>query len=258
MAEYLRIVHLSKAICSVPWGDDRAFLAGLSNIVAAHCSQAHRIISLSCQSSLFSYPNHLVTMSISVQRQRFNDGAQKEMDVGVSSTSDTPSTLSQERLDRTKAIRRKVDTKILLWYSFVYLIMRINVSNISNTAIMNVEQGDGIKHQLGNLKSAQWAWVLSIFYYPYMLAEPASTLLLKRFKPRVWMSRIMITWGIVSMCQAATQNYAGILAARFFLGLAEVRDRPLCLHCSHAWKLTTAVGGFLSGCAISSQLLVSG
>ncbi|KAK5118602.1 hypothetical protein LTR85_008067 [Meristemomyces frigidus] len=175
-------------------------------------------------------------MSSPVLYNQRDDGSQKEMGFGVSSTgSDTPSTSSQEQLDRVKAVRRKVDIKILLWYSFVYLVMRINVSNISNTAIMNVEAGHGIKKQLGSLNSAQWAWVLSIFYYPYMLFEPTSTLLLKRFKPRVWMSRIMITWGIISMCQAATGNYAGILAARFFLGLAEAGFYPGVLYHLSFW-----------------------
>lgn len=89
---------------------------------------------------------------------------------------------------------RKVDKRLLLWYSFVYLIMRIHVGNISNTAIMNLEEGTGIKQQLGNLTSTQWAWVLSIFYYPYMFFEPVSTLALKKFTPRKWMSRIMFTW----------------------------------------------------------------
>jgi len=35
-----------------------------------------------------------------------------------------------------KAVYRKVDFRILLWYSLVYLIMRIHVSNITNTAIV--------------------------------------------------------------------------------------------------------------------------
>ena len=117
-----------------------------------------------------------------------------------------------------KAAQRKADRRIVLWYSFVYLIMRIHVSNVTNTAIINIEEGDGIKKQLGNLTSGQWAWVLSIFYYPYMFIEPVSTMMLKRFSPSVWMSRIMVTWGIISMCQGATHNYSGILAARFFLG----------------------------------------
>lgn len=72
--------------------------------------------------------------------------------------------------------------------------MRIHVSNISNTAIINLEQGTGIKKQLGNLSSQQWAWVLSIFYYPYMFFEPLATLCLKKFGPRKWMVRIMVTW----------------------------------------------------------------
>ncbi|OJJ41829.1 hypothetical protein ASPWEDRAFT_56825 [Aspergillus wentii DTO 134E9] len=125
-----------------------------------------------------------------------------------------------------KQIHRQIDTRILLWYSFVYLIMRVDVTNISNAAIINIEEGNGIKKELGNLTSSQWAWALSIFYYPYLFFEPASTVLLKRWSPSVWMSRIMITWGIISMCQGATTNYAGILATRFFLGLAEAGFYP--------------------------------
>lgn len=143
--------------------------------------------------------------------------------------------LSPEQHARIHAVYRKVDIKLPLWYSFVYLIMRIHVSNVSNTAIMNLEQGDGIKKQLGHLTSGQWAWVLSIFYYPYMIFEPPSTLLLKRFTPSVWMSRIMLTWGIVSMCQGATQNYAGILACRFFLGLCEAGYYPGVLYHLSFW-----------------------
>jgi len=169
-------------------------------------------------------------------RRGGDNGAEKdEIDVAVAVSPTASSTTSQDQLDHVKAIRRKVDIKILLWYSFVYLIMRIHVSNVTNTAIINLEQGDGIKKQLGIVTSAQWAWVISIFYYPYMMFEPASTLLLKRFSPRVWMSRIMVTWGIISMCQGATQSYSGILACRFFLGLAEAGYYPGVLYHLSFW-----------------------
>lgn len=146
-----------------------------------------------------------------------------------------------------KSAHKKLDRRLILWYAFVYLFMRIHVSNISNTAIINLEQGDGIKAQLGNLTSQQWAWVLSIFYYPYLFFEPIATLALKKFGPRKWMARIMITWvlalcfiissypravlltlrqGTISMCQGATNSYAGILACRFFLGAAEAGFYP--------------------------------
>lgn len=133
-----------------------------------------------------------------------------------------------------KAVQRKVDIRILAWYCFVYLIMRIHVSNITNTAIINEETNDDILDQL-SLSSQQWAWCLSIFYYPYGVFEPVSTLLLKKFKPRIWMSRIMITWGIISMCQGATQNYAGLLACRFMLGLAEAGFYPGVLYHLSFW-----------------------
>ncbi|KAE8408113.1 major facilitator superfamily domain-containing protein [Aspergillus pseudonomiae] len=148
-------------------------------------------------------------------------------------------TNSHQRTDRNlQKIHREVDFRILLWYSFVYLIMRIDVTNISNAAIINIEEGNGIKKELGNLSSEQWAWALSIFYYPYMFFEPASTVLLKRWSPSIWMSRIMITWGIISMCQGATRNYGGILATRFFLGLAEAGFYPGVLYHLSFWYNT--------------------
>jgi hypothetical protein len=110
----------------------------------------------------------------------------------------TPGSSSESDVDyersgpNLKKVQHKVDRKLLAWYCFVYLIMRIHVSNITNTAIINEETHDDILDQL-NLSSGQWAWVLSIFYYPYAAFEPASTLLLKRFKPNIWMSRIMVT-----------------------------------------------------------------
>ncbi|KAF4884651.1 MFS transporter prlL [Colletotrichum fructicola] len=150
---------------------------------------------------------------------------------------------------------RKIDKRLLLWYSFVYLIMRIHVSNISNAAIINLEQGTGIRKQLENLSSSQWAWALSIFYYPYMVFEPLATLALKRFSPSIWMGRIMITWGIISMCQGATQDYAGILACRFFLGLAEAGFYPGVLYHLSFWYPTQRLPlriGFFYACGMFS------
>jgi MFS family permease len=133
--------------------------------------------------------------------------------------------------------------------------MRMNVSNITNTAILNLETGTDIRHQLGNLSSSEWAWTLSIFWYPYLFFEPLATLMLKRFGPSVWMSRIMVTWGIVSMCQGAMTNYAGILACRFFLGVAEAGFWPGCLYHLSFWypseKLPLRIA-FLYACGMSS------
>ena len=75
-----------------------------------------------------------------------------------SSTSDIES--QDEKTAKLKAVQRKIDIKLLLWYSFVYLVLSIHKTNIANTAIINVEQGTDIITQLGNLSSGQWAWAL--------------------------------------------------------------------------------------------------
>lgn len=63
-------------------------------------------------------------------------------------------------------------------------------------------------------------------------------MLLKKFSPSVWMARIMITWGIISMCQGATKSYSGILACRFFLGFAEAGFYPGVLYHLSFWYPT--------------------
>jgi sugar phosphate permease len=178
--------------------------------------------------------------------------ASKEVTSTQASNFDLSSQISEATL---KSAHRKIDRRLLGWYAFVYLIMRIHVGNISNSAIINLEQGTGIKKQLGNLSSAQWAMALSIFYYPYMVFEPFATLALKHFSPSVWMSRIMLTWGVISMCQGATQNYAGILACRFFLGAAEAGFYPGVLYHLSFWYPTDKLPlriGFFYACGMFS------
>lgn len=157
---------------------------------------------------------------ISTTLESSGEASKAALDINAPSSQET---LSPDVIDSgiNKAVRHKVDRRLLAFYCVVYLFMRINATNVTNTAIMNAGKPSNIRTQLGNLTSEQWAWIISIFSYPYMFFEPPSTLLLKRFTPRVWMSRIMITWGAVSMCQAAATNYGSMLACRFFLGAAE-------------------------------------
>lgn len=143
------------------------------------------------------------------EKVTYNDTEYSDSDVEI-----------QNQKQEYKKILRKVDRRILYLYAIVYLFTQINKGNVSNVAIVNLEAGHGIKKEL-NLNSEQWAWCLSAFYYPYLFFEPLSTVLLKTFGPSVWQSRIMVTWGALSMLQAAARNFSGLVAVRFFLGLAE-------------------------------------
>ncbi|KAJ3858846.1 high-affinity nicotinic acid transporter [Lentinula novae-zelandiae] len=133
-----------------------------------------------------------------------------------------------------KRIQRKIDLRIMPWICLTYMFMRLNVNTVGNIAIINAEQKHDIKTQL-HLSPSQWAWVISCFYYTYMGIEPFSTLMMKKTSPSFWISRIMVSWGIVACCGAAVQNYAGLITIRTLLGAAEGGFFPCILYYLAFW-----------------------
>ena len=63
-----------------------------------------------------------------------------------------------------KTAYRKTDFRLVAWYSFVFLVLRVESHNIANAAIMNIEADTDIQHQLGDLSSEQWAMILSAYH----------------------------------------------------------------------------------------------
>lgn len=161
--------------------------------------------------------------------------------------------VADEPLVYRKALR-KVDWRIVIPYSLAYICTNINKTNISNVAIVNLEAGHGIKKQL-SISSAEWAWCITAFYYPYCFCEPLFTLFLKKFSPRAWMSRIMLTWGTISMLQLTATSFQGLVAARFFLGLAESSFYTSVLYHFSFWIKPTDLPsrlGFFYSCGMLS------
>jgi len=44
---------------------------------------------------------------------------------------------------------------------------------------------------------------------------------MKLFRPSIWIPSIMVAWGICCLCMGFVKNYAGLLAVRAAMGLAE-------------------------------------
>lgn len=107
-----------------------------------------------------------------------------------------------------------------------YLINYLDRVNLGNARTLNNDKPhDNIQSQL-KLTGIRYSIVVAIFFVPYVCMEFPSNILLKYFSPRVWIGRIMISWGIVTMCTASVSTYNGLLVARFFLGLAEAGFYP--------------------------------
>ncbi|KAJ7435480.1 MFS general substrate transporter [Mycena galericulata] len=131
-------------------------------------------------------------------------------------------------------VLRRVDMRIMPLVLLQYLFMRVDVTNISNAAIMNIEQKTDIKTQL-HLSAQQWVWAIACFYYPYMFLEPISTILLKKTSAPVWLSRIMVTWGITTCCIAATTSYGGLITTRVLVGALEAGYFPCIVYFWTFW-----------------------
>lgn len=156
-----------------------------------------------------------------------------------------------------KRYLRKVDAWLVGFYSLVYIFRVIDSANYSNAAIINLENGTGIKKQLGFTPS-QWSWTLSIFSYSYMIFEPSNTILLKTFKPSVWMFVLILLWGVSACSSAAAQDFAGMMCVRFAIGAAEAGFFPAVLYHMAFWykpsELPQRIAIFYSVGQLSSAL----
>jgi sugar phosphate permease len=71
-----------------------------------------------------------------------------------------------------------------------------------------------------------FAFGASIFFIGYALFEFPSNLILHKVGARVWMARIMITWGAVATCMLFTRSDTSFSIVRFLLGSAEAGFFP--------------------------------
>jgi sugar phosphate permease len=66
-----------------------------------------------------------------------------------------------------------------------------------------------------------------IFFAGYVLFEIPGALIAERFSPRIWLSRIMITWGMVAALMAFVHTEWQFYLVRFLLGAAEASFYPI-------------------------------
>ena len=77
-----------------------------------------------------------------------------------------------------------------------------------------------------HFSNAEFGFGAGIFFLGYLLAEIPSNLVLDRFGARLWLARIMITWGIIAGLTAVVWNAWSFYTIRFILGFAEAGFFP--------------------------------
>ena len=126
----------------------------------------------------------------------------------------TTSDLSTEE----RAVIRKAMWRLLPFLCFIYFIAYLDRVNVSFAALtMNGELG---------ISDSAYGLGAGIFFVAYFLFEVPSNFALKRFGARVWIARIMVTWGLISMSTAFITGANGFYVMRFLLGVAEAGFFP--------------------------------
>lgn len=116
------------------------------------------------------------------------------------------------------ALIRKIALRTLPLILLSYFVAVVDRSNISfAAATMNADLG---------FSETIYGIGASAFFLGYSLLEVPSNLLLARFGARVWLARIMLTWGIISILTAFVHSPMQFYAMRFALGVAEAGFYP--------------------------------
>jgi MFS family permease len=65
-----------------------------------------------------------------------------------------------------------------------------------------------------------------VFLIAYAIFEVPSNYFLKKLSPSKWIAFLMFSWGAITMGLGGTQNFAGVTAVRFILGMFEAGSPP--------------------------------
>lgn len=124
--------------------------------------------------------------------------------------------LQQDAVER-RALR-KIAWRLIPFMGLLYFVAFLDRVNIGYAALtMNAELG---------LTPAMFGFASGIFFLGYVLFEVPSNVILERVGARLWIARIMISWGLLSACTAFVTGANSLYALRFALGVAEAGFFP--------------------------------
>ncbi|KGD99810.1 MFS transporter [Achromobacter sp. RTa] len=119
-------------------------------------------------------------------------------------------------------VDRTTDSKIF-WRLIPIILVSLVVNQLDkvNVAFAKLEMAPDI-----GLSSAAYGLGAGIFFIGYCLFEVPSNMLLHRLGARMWITRIMVTWGILSACTMFVTGPMSFYVVRFLLGVAEAGFAP--------------------------------
>jgi MFS transporter, ACS family, tartrate transporter len=146
-----------------------------------------------------------------------------------------------------KSAMRKIYIRLLPFAILSYFLAYIDRINGSFAAL--TMRGD-----LG-LSATAYGFAVGTFYWGYFIFEVPSNVVMEKVGARIWIARIMITWGILAGATAAVVGENSFSVVRFLLGSAEAGFFPgIVLYFTYwfpSYHHARIVSGFLIGLPIA-------
>lgn len=153
-------------------------------------------------------------------------------------------------LHREQIVMRRIAWRLMPLLIVMFLIAFIDRQNVGFAKLQMV-------HALG-MTEASFGLGASLFFIGYLLFEVPSTLALHRFGARLWLARIMLTWGCITILMGYTHSVRLFYVWRFALGVAEAGFYPGVIFYLTLWfpqsYRTRVLGFFTLGSALANML----
>jgi MFS transporter, ACS family, tartrate transporter len=143
---------------------------------------------------------------------------------------------------------RKVSLRLLPFLFLLYVVAFLDRVNFGYAALeMNSTLG---------ISAEMFGFLSGIFFIGYLIFEIPSNMILQRIGARIWISRIIVSWGVVVVVTAAATDATQLAALRFILGVAEAGFFPGVILYITCWfrkqELARAVALFMTALAVSN------
>jgi ACS family tartrate transporter-like MFS transporter len=156
----------------------------------------------------------------------------------------------QNSKSEADAILRRAAWRLIPFMSLMYVASFLDRVNISFAALtMNRDLG---------FSPQAYGFGAGIFFWGYFLFEVPSNLMLQKVGARLWMCRICVTWGLLSMVTAFVTDPVSFSIVRFLLGAAEAGLYPgMLLYMTYWFPSSTRarfIALFLAGVPLSNVI----
>src|SRR4030081_786323 len=117
-----------------------------------------------------------------------------------------------------KSCMRKIYLRLLPFAILSYFLAYIDRINVSFAAL--TMRGDL------DISASVYGFALGTFYWGYFIFEVPSNIIMEKVCARLWIARIMLSWGILAGLTALVTGPTSFAVVRFFLGVAEAGFFP--------------------------------